>query len=98
MRFRRCRRGDDVTRRTENRERSAPAGDGWRSRAIEGAKRRAAGAVSGEAAERPMEPEAVRASPCVFAVPFFPDTAVHSSKTDSKMGKPLRKFRLFARL
>ena len=33
-----------------------------------GAKRRAAGAVSGEAAERPMEPEAFRASPCVFAV------------------------------
>ena len=27
----------------------------------QGAKRRAAGAVSGEAAERPMEPEAVRA-------------------------------------
>ena len=36
-----------------------------------GAKRRAAVAVSGEAAERPMEPEAVRASPCVFAVPFL---------------------------
>ena len=35
------------------------------------AKRRAAVAVSGEAAERPMEPEAVRASPCVFAVPIF---------------------------
>ena len=31
------------------------------------AKRRAAGAVSGGAAERPMEPEAIRASPCVFA-------------------------------
>ena len=30
------------------------------------------GAVSGEAAERPMEPEAVRASPCVFAVPISP--------------------------
>ena len=38
----------------------------------QGAKRRAAVAVSGEAAERPMEPEAVRASPCVFAVPIFP--------------------------
>ena len=34
----------------------------------QGAKRRAAVAVSGEAAERPMEPEAVRATPCVFAV------------------------------
>ena len=34
------------------------------------AKRRAAGAVSGGAAERPMEPEAVRASPCVFAENF----------------------------
>ena len=38
----------------------------------QGAKRRTAVAVSGEAAERPMEPEAVRASPCVFAVPFPP--------------------------
>ena len=36
----------------------------------QGAKRRAAVAVSGEAAERPMEPEAVRAHPCVFAVPI----------------------------
>ncbi len=35
---------------------------------LQGAKRRAAVAVSGEAAERPMEPEAVRATPCVFAV------------------------------
>ena len=34
------------------------------------AKRRAAGAVSGGAAERPMEPEAIRASPCVFAENF----------------------------
>ena len=40
----------------------------------QGAKRRAAVAVSGEAAERPMEPEAVRASPRVFAVHFSPDT------------------------
>ena len=29
-------------------------------------------AVSGEAAERPMEPEAFRAPYCVFAVPIFP--------------------------
>ena len=45
--------------------------DGWRSafpRKRQGAKRRAAVAVSGEAAERPMEPEAVRAHPRVFAV------------------------------
>ncbi len=34
----------------------------------QGAKRRATGAVSGGAAERPMEPEAVRAPCCVFAV------------------------------
>ena len=34
----------------------------------QGAKRRVTGAVSGEAAERPMEPEAVRTSPRVFAV------------------------------
>ena len=34
----------------------------------QGAKRRAAVTVSGEAAERPMEPEAVRAHPRVFAV------------------------------
>ena len=56
-------------RRTENGEQNAPAGRRvvfLRKR--QGAKRRAAGAVSGEAAERPMEPEAVRASPCVFAV------------------------------
>ena len=33
----------------------------------QGAKRRAAGAVSGGAAERPTEPEAVRAPSCVFA-------------------------------
>ena len=39
---------------------------------LQGAKRRAAVAVSGEAAERPMEPEAVRANCCVFAVPIFP--------------------------
>ena len=38
----------------------------------QGAKRRAAVAVSGEAAERPMESEAVRASSRVFAVPIFP--------------------------
>ena len=38
----------------------------------QGAKRRAAVAVSGEAAERPMEPEAVRAHCCVFAIPIFP--------------------------
>ena len=38
----------------------------------QGAKRRAAVAVSGEAAERPMEPEAVRAPYCVFAAPIFP--------------------------
>ena len=37
----------------------------------QGAKRRAAGAVSGEAAERPMEPEAVRAHCCVFAILIF---------------------------
>ena len=36
----------------------------------QGAKRRAAVAVSGEAAERPMEPETVRATSCVFAVPI----------------------------
>ena len=40
----------------------------------QGAKRRAAVAVSGEAAERPMEPEAVRASLRVFAVPPIPRT------------------------
>ena len=34
----------------------------------QGAKRRAAVATGGEAAERPMEPEAVRTSPRVFAV------------------------------
>ena len=38
----------------------------------QGAKRRAAVAVSGEAAERPMEPEAVRAHCCVFAAHLFP--------------------------
>ena len=38
---------------------------------LQGAKRRAAVAVSGEAAERPMEPEAVRAHCCVFAVPIL---------------------------
>ena len=38
----------------------------------QGAKQRAAVAVSGEAAERPMEPEAFRAHPCVFAIPIFP--------------------------
>ena len=35
-------------------------------------ERRAAVAVSGEAAERPMEPEAIRAHCCVFAVPISP--------------------------
>ena len=42
------------------------------SKTAQGAKRRAAGAVSGEAAERPMEPETFRAHNCVFAVPIFP--------------------------
>ena len=42
------------------------------SKTVQGAKRRAAGAVSGEAAERPMEPETFRAHNCVFAVPIFP--------------------------
>ena len=41
-----------------------PRGDGW--------KRRAMGVVSGGAAERPMEPEAVRVYPCVFAIPTSP--------------------------
>ena len=50
---------------------------GWEVWLWGAAKRRAAVAVSGEAAERPMEPEAVRASPCVFAVPIFPDTIEH---------------------
>ena len=36
----------------------------------QGANRRAAGAVSGGAAERPMEPKGVRASFCVFAENF----------------------------
>ncbi len=30
------------------------------------------GVVSGGAAERPMEPEAVRVYPCVFAIPTSP--------------------------
>ena len=60
-------------RRTENGKQNAPTGRRMAfPRKRQGAKRRAAVAVSGEAAERPMEPEAVRASPCVFAVPIFP--------------------------
>ena len=54
--------------RPEMQERPA---SGRRMKTLEdrqGAKRRAAGAVSGGAAERPTEPEAVRAPSCVFAV------------------------------
>ena len=79
------REGAIGAQRTENREQSVQAQSAKPSTATEraasarrmefprkrqGTKRRAAVAVSGEAAERPMEPEAVRASPCVFAVPI----------------------------
>lgn len=36
-----------------------------------GAKRRAEGAISGEASARPMESEAFCAALCAFAVPIF---------------------------
>ena len=69
------REGAIGAQRTENREqrteRAASARRMEFPRKREGAKRRAAAAVSGEAAERPMEPEAVRAPLRVFAVPIF---------------------------
>ena len=60
-----CRPGERKTERPYGATGGAP-------RKCQGAKRRAAVAVSSEAAERPMEPEAVRAPYCVFAAPIFP--------------------------
>ena len=53
----------------------------------QGAKRRAAGAVSGEAAERPMEPETFRAHNCVFAVPIFPGCACFLDKVSFSLSR-----------
>ena len=69
-RLRRANKHDGMTSTPQQEMQERPA-SGRRMRTPgdrQGAKRRAAGAVSGGAAERPTEPEAVRAPSCVFAV------------------------------
>ena len=69
-RLRRANKHDGMTSTPQQEMQDRPA-SGWRMKTLEdrqGAKRRVAGAVSGGAAERPTEPEAVRAPSCVFAV------------------------------
>ena len=69
-RLRRANKHDGMTSTPQQEMQERPA-SGRRMKTLEdrqGAKRRAAGTVSGGAAERPTEPEAVRAPSCVFAV------------------------------
>ena len=69
-RLRRANKHDGMTSTPQQEIQECPA-SGRRMKTLEdrqGAKRRAAGAVSGGAAERPTEPEAVHAPSCVFAV------------------------------
>ena len=60
-----------------------------------GAKRRAAGAVSGEAVERPMEPEAVRAFPRVFAVPISSGHDCFPGSVTKPRGRTNRTYRTY---
>ena len=67
----------------------------------QGAKRRAAGAISGEATERPMEPEAFSAHSCVFAVPISiietqgMGTVVRRKAPNGEVPRPLRSLCVF---